>query len=61
MKQKPKPAKLKPCPHCGSSDIRVFSRCWVNCRDCGAETEIHDTRAKAIAAWNRRTPAKGKR
>lgn len=57
---------LKPCPFCGSSDIRAEANikamlqkmpCCeeVFCDDCGA-TIAEETQALAVAAWNRRTP-----
>lgn len=61
---------LLPCPHCGSaakSYHREYESGWINtdwiCCDagddgispeCGAQTCLHESRAAAVAAWNRR-------
>jgi Lar family restriction alleviation protein len=51
---------LKPCPFCGSNNVKKdnfsFGYC-VMCTDCGCRTDNENTEAKAIARWNRRTTA----
>ena len=58
---------LLPCPFCGGEgwlndyearwgDMPPKSRC-PQCRSCGANLGYRPTPAKAIAAWNRRSPA----
>jgi Lar family restriction alleviation protein len=53
--------KLKPCPWCGGEVVMprnigaAFH--WVDCVECLADGPKTATRAEAIAAWNRRTPA----
>ena len=58
---------LLPCPWCGGEgwlndyearwgDMPPKSRC-PQCRSCGANLGYRPTPAKAIAAWNRRSPA----
>lgn len=50
--------RLKPCPFCGGAPFsRGFRR--VECSKCGAEGP-GGTKAEAIAAWNRRSPAVGR-
>ncbi len=56
--------ELAPCPFCGEStagmkesqdtDSALFH--FVECEDCAAEGPFHLTEAKAVEAWNRRTP-----
>ena len=51
---------LKPCPFCGSRNIRQHSQypmqIWsVKCRDCGGKMQRAGSQEQAIAAWNRRT------
>lgn len=54
---------LKPCPFCGSKNIRFKdTRGWLEtcgeCEDCGAlgpDGDIDDV-SSAVAAWNTRTP-----
>ena len=57
---------LLPCPWCGGEgwlndyearwgDMPPKSRC-PQCRSCGANLGYRPTPAKAIAAWNRRSP-----
>ena len=56
--------ELKPCPFCGAKawlndyeakfgDMTVQSRC-PQCTFCGCNLGYFPTKAKAIAAWNRR-------
>ena len=54
-------ANLKPCPFCGSANIRVFHRLnasadsWdVICITCQNRTGDGDTRDEVMLAWNRR-------
>ena len=63
--------KLKPCPFCGGkaeyhceehdwSDCGYLSTAkyydaYVECENCGARTEIFDTKEEAISAWNKRS------
>jgi hypothetical protein len=52
---------MKPCPFCSSAAVAetLDSRsAWAYCdnEECGVELWA-DTRAEAIAAWNRRTHA----
>lgn len=56
--------KLKPCPFCGSTNIRLTENCpddpaWssthIECRKCHASTQKHmRTTADAITWWNSR-------
>jgi Lar family restriction alleviation protein len=51
--------KLEPCPFCGGGLQEVgglASDQFYTLCDCGAAGPIARTEAKAIAAWNRRTP-----
>ncbi len=55
---------LKPCPFCGSKDIRVIDRINVSdgyhnfyhikCKGCGASTDECKSMFDANVAWNRR-------
>lgn len=56
---------LKPCPMCGAGPEEVQVRDWMNphgrrywgvvCMRCRSETTIpRQSRAEAVAAWNRR-------
>lgn len=61
---------LLPCPHCGSAaksyhrpdDTGWCNTDWICCDagddgispECGAQTCLHESRALAVAAWNRR-------
>lgn len=48
--------ELKPCPFCGSEDVRLSfwgqHRCW--CANCLAKTADTIRQVDAIKAWNRR-------
>lgn len=48
--------ELKPCPFCGSKNIRLTNwglyRCW--CSDCLAQAADSISKKEAIKAWNRR-------
>lgn len=49
--------KLKPCPFCGSKNIRAWmntSTPWVSCDDCLASTACALTEEEAVEYWNRR-------
>lgn len=51
---------LLPCPFCGGPAHGPYgpneeAACTVECGWCAAEM-VDETRVKAIAAWNRRTP-----
>lgn len=49
---------LKLCPFCnGEAFINIEGRDkhWVECRECGSESDCYETEAEAIAAWNART------
>ena len=51
--------ELKPCPFCGGNALsgdtsKHYNEYLVWCTRCGAETDVQDTRAEAISAWNRR-------
>ena len=51
--------ELKPCPFCGSSDLWIdggecLNNFEVVCTKCGGRIGYFDTKADAIAAWNRR-------
>ncbi len=59
-------AELKPCPFCGSTNLKIVSynsiagACkMVECMDCFAQVPSRATKAEAIAAWNTRTTKKG--
>ncbi len=51
---------LKPCPFCGGTNIALLNgglgNRFVHCDDCRATTD-DGSEERAIAAWNRRTPA----
>lgn len=55
-------SELKPCGHCGGTDIvtdiYVRDGRQVACKGCGVAVARFnpDANAKAIAAWNQRTP-----
>ena len=49
--------KPLPCPFCGGDSIPRHGSSgfyYVQCDDCGSRTEDLDTKADAIAVWNRR-------
>ena len=52
--------ELKPCPFCGSVDVKVhipyfMDDCYmVKCCGCNCSTAIYKTVNQAIKAWNRR-------
>lgn len=53
--------ELKPCPFCGSTDIKVHGPYFiedryvmVKCNDCNCNTAIYKTVDQAVEAWNRR-------
>jgi Lar family restriction alleviation protein len=50
--------KLKPCPFCGSSLLKIYDNGliypWVQCVECLANTSSEPTVEEAIKAWNRR-------
>ncbi len=50
--------ELKPCPFCGSKNIRIWDNDnilpWVQCNDCLTSIATRETREEAITAWNRR-------
>ena len=49
--------RLKPCPFCGSKDIKLFGNnrdsFWFRCINC-ASIDSYDTERKAVRAWNKR-------
>ena len=55
--------ELKPCPFCGSGDVRVFSgqtvgtrdsgMRFVRCRNCGARAKWSNE-LEAVKSWNDR-------
>lgn len=52
--------ELKPCPFCGSEDIREHSgyplHYWiVKCKHCGAKICVYGSHQQAVSFWNRRT------
>lgn len=51
--------ELKPCPFCGCIKVAISDPPYpffVHCHDCGANGPDQNSRGKAIAAWNTRTP-----
>lgn len=55
--------ELKPCPFCGSDDIRIgkygdseFGYDYgVLCYSCQSHTRYTENKKEAVEAWNRRT------
>ena len=63
--------KLKPCPFCGSSNIKdhekkqgAYHSCYIQCHRCNARTGVYSghlsepysvLRSEATDAWNRRS------
>ena len=49
--------RLKPCPFCGSKDIKLFGNhrdsFWFRCNKC-ASIDSYDTERQAVRAWNKR-------
>lgn len=53
--------KLKPCPFCGSSNIKlvdsplgIIGAYYCVCNRCNINTAVYTSKEKAIKAWNRR-------
>ena len=47
--------KLKPCPFCGSNDVKVVSGMnFVACYECESDSGVYDSKEEAVKAWNRR-------
>ena len=51
-------AELKPCPFCGSEDLKIYSNAFENyyvvCLGCGASGRNYRSVEKAKEVWNRR-------
>lgn len=48
-------SELKPCPFCGGkAKLLGFTRFWVQCEPCGAQTPLYVFEDAAEEAWNRR-------
>ena len=49
--------RLKPCPFCGSKDIKLYGNhrdsFWFRCNKC-ASIDSYDTERQAVRAWNKR-------
>jgi Lar family restriction alleviation protein len=60
-------SELKPCPFCGSNNVSSEGAgievddytAWIDCEDCGAQSNTFESDAQAIDAWNRRAPEAG--
>ena len=55
-----KPKRLKPCPFCGSQDVKTTfteeSGTWdTQCQGCGAMPYVRRQKDDVEALWNRRT------
>ena len=50
--------KILPCPFCGGeAEIRTnFVHHFAICKECNTVSDYMNSKAEAIAAWNRRTP-----
>jgi Lar family restriction alleviation protein len=49
--------KLKPCPFCGSEDVRRTKTeefRWILCHKCGCSSTFAKSPSVAIRRWNRR-------
>lgn len=49
--------ELKPCPFCGSKNIRLWEKTtspWVQCEKCLSSTATGYTKEEAVENWNRR-------
>lgn len=48
--------ELKPCPFCGSKNLRLTGNSWhwVQCNNCFAEIGGQESEEEAIEQWNRR-------
>lgn len=51
--------ELKPCPFCGSDEVRIavtYAPRWYygECEECYARTDYFLSQAEAVAAWNTR-------
>ncbi len=48
--------KIKCCPFCGSAKVDIartnVNACWVECAECGGQTQSRKHREAAIALWN---------
>lgn len=48
---------LKPCPFCGEDKARILGKPGyyiVECKECGAQARLRETKKAAVDAWNRR-------
>ena len=48
---------LKPCPFCGSDNIKIhigYSHSYIRCEDCIVSTRRYKSIQDAIDGWNRR-------
>lgn len=52
--------KLKPCPFCGGEAVvhTLGTGYMVECLECAVSTVCENTKAEAVAAWNRRSYSK---